>query len=142
MTLKGGMTVNEGKGILQRLRQTWDMLGRDINAGKHYERDLRSIRDMALILILAGIVMFVMSRTGILLQAARQRIMNSKTIPPSESSRLSCSFWKARKSFTEGNGNSAERFPVNRGIGDSGYGGTGDACSGWKRAECSVSEEA
>ena len=53
--------MREEKGILRQLRRTWEMLGRDINVGERYERNLRSIRDMAFILILAGIVMFVMN---------------------------------------------------------------------------------
>ena len=53
--------MREENGILQRLLRTWEMLGRDINVGERYERNLRSIRDMAFILILAGIVMFVMN---------------------------------------------------------------------------------
>lgn len=47
--------------MLRRLKETWDMLGRDIIVGDRYERNLRSIRDMSLILILAGTVMFVMN---------------------------------------------------------------------------------
>ena len=47
--------------MLRQLRQTWDILGRDIVVGERYERNLRSIRDMALILMLAGTVMFVMN---------------------------------------------------------------------------------
>ena len=49
------------KTMLRRLKETWDMLGRDIIVGERYERNLRSIRDMSLILILAGTVMFVMN---------------------------------------------------------------------------------
>ena len=47
--------------MLRRMRQTWDMLGRDIIVEERYERNLRSIRDMSLILMLAGTVMFVMN---------------------------------------------------------------------------------
>ena len=47
--------------MLRRLKQTLDMLGRDIIVGERYERNLRSIRDMSLILMLAGTVMFIMN---------------------------------------------------------------------------------
>lgn len=49
------------KAMLRRLKETWDMLGRDIIVGERYERNLRSIRDMSLILMLAGSVMFIMN---------------------------------------------------------------------------------
>ena len=45
--------------MLRRLRQTWQMLGKDINVGQRYKRNLKSIRDMAVILIFAGTVMFI-----------------------------------------------------------------------------------
>ena len=32
--------------MLDRLRTTWEMLGRDIIVGERYERNLKSIRDL------------------------------------------------------------------------------------------------
>ncbi|MDO5477082.1 MAG: ATP-binding protein [Eubacteriales bacterium] len=47
--------------MLHRFRKTWEMLGRDILVGQRYERNLRSIRDLSIVLMLAGTVMFVMN---------------------------------------------------------------------------------
>ena len=51
----------KGRTMLHRLQATWEMLGRDILVGQRYERNLRSIRDLAVVLMLAGTVMFVMN---------------------------------------------------------------------------------
>ena len=51
----------KGRTMLHRLQMTWELLGRDILVGQRYERNLRSIRDLAVVLMLAGTVMFVMN---------------------------------------------------------------------------------
>ena len=42
----------------RRLRETWEMLGRDIHVGERYERNLNSIRDLSIVLITVGAVLF------------------------------------------------------------------------------------
>jgi len=47
--------------MLQRFRKTWEMLGKEILIGERYERNLKSIRDLAFVMMLAGTVMFIMN---------------------------------------------------------------------------------
>lgn len=47
--------------MIQQLRQTREMLDRDIITGQRLEQNLKSIRNLSLVLILAGTVMFVIN---------------------------------------------------------------------------------